>query len=190
VQAALALSAATFGFIRLLLARNVAVPGLVRSGLIVLEGMVVVGFLVQFALTYFALRLAYEMRWYIVTDRSLRIRSGVWSVEELTMTFANIQQITVKQGPLQGMLGIADVQVLSAGGSGGDGPGEKGSSGHAGHFRGVENADAIRDLILERLRRYKDSGLGDAGETQTTLAAAKEVLNETRLLHTAVTSPN
>src|SRR5712691_9767321 len=37
------------------------------------------------------LRLDYEKRWYVVTDRSLRIREGVVSVREMTVTFANIQ---------------------------------------------------------------------------------------------------
>jgi uncharacterized membrane protein YdbT with pleckstrin-like domain len=145
-------------------------------------------FLAQLAFTFLALRLGYEMRWYIVTDRSLRIRSGVWSVEELTMTFANIQQITVEQGPLQRVLGIANVQVSSAGGGGGKKPGEKKKDGHAGYFEGVEDAESIRDLVLERLRRYRDSGLGDPDDVPTALAAAKQVLEETRLLRTVVTS--
>lgn len=174
--------------ISLMLSKNAAVPGWVRFGLVTLEAIAAVVFLAQFALTYFALRLGFEMRWYIVTDRSLRIRSGVWSMEELTMTFANIQQITVKRGPLQGLLGIADVQVLSAGGGGCGKPGEKDSDGHAGRFQGVDNADSIRDLILERLRQYKDAGLGDTGDTPPVLTAAKEVLNETRRLRIAMTS--
>jgi len=189
VQAALLLGLiASDFFFSLTLTRNSRIPMLIRAGLVTWEVFGVVAYLVQFSLTFFALRLGYEMRWYIVTDRSLRIRSGVWGVEELTMTFANIQQITVMQGPLQGVLGIADVQVLSAGGSGGGGAGQKESSGHAGHFRGVENADAIRDLILERLRRYKDAGLGDADEAPTAQAAAQNVLQEARLLHAAINS--
>jgi membrane protein YdbS with pleckstrin-like domain len=36
-------------------------------------------FVASIPITYFLQRLNYEMRWYIVTDRSLRIRSGpVW----------------------------------------------------------------------------------------------------------------
>ena len=52
-------------------------------------------------LTFALVRLDYELRWYIVTDRSLRIREGVTSLRESTMTFANIQHIAVRQGPLQ-----------------------------------------------------------------------------------------
>ena len=64
------------------------------------------------------MRLDYEQRWYVVTDRSLRLRTGVWSVREMTMSFANLQQITVTQGPLQRLLGLADVRFQSAGGGG------------------------------------------------------------------------
>ncbi|MEO8096426.1 MAG: PH domain-containing protein [Acidobacteriota bacterium] len=174
------------------LSRNTRMPDLARFA-IMAAGIVIVSiYLLQLLVTFFALRLGYEMRWYIVTDRSLRIRAGVWSVEELTMTFANIQQITVKQGPLQRVLGIADVKVVSAGGAGGGGghgkhgPGH--NDGHAGNFEGVDNANIIRDLILDRLRRYKDSGLGDPDhhdDTPPSLSAAQEVLQETRLLRAA-----
>ena len=74
------------------------------------------------------------------------------------MTYGNIQEIRVTAGPLQHLLGLADVEVQAAGGGG-----EKHDrKGHVGHFEGVSNAAAIRDLIVERLRHYRDSGLGDA----------------------------
>ena len=157
-------------------------------------------YLGQAAVTYAILRLDYEQRWYIVTDRSLRIRSGLWSVQEMTMSFANLQQVALSQGPLQRLLGIADVRVQSAGG-GGVSPGHKGQdlSLHTGVFHGVDNAQEIRDLILERLRRFRETGLGDPDEAKrasieppllpahaptdpSALAAAKEVLAEARAL--------
>src|SRR5207249_3022813 len=64
------------------------------------------------------LRLDYEKRWYVVTDRSLRIREGVVKVREMTVNFANIQNISISQGPLQRILGIADLRVDTAGGGG------------------------------------------------------------------------
>jgi hypothetical protein len=120
----------------------------------------------QLLFTYATVRLDYEMRWYIVTDRSLRIRSGIWAVQEMTMSFANLQQVMLSQGPLQRLLGIADVQVQSAGGGGGaeQGHGPKDSM-HTGVFHGVENASEVRDLILNRLRQFRETGLGDPDET-------------------------
>ena len=121
-------------------------------------GLVLVAVALPF--TFLALKLNYELRWYIVTDRSLRIRRGVWNVEELTMTFANIQEIRVTSGPMQNWLGLADVEVHAAGGVTVGRHGE--TKGHLATFEGVDNANEIRDLMVERLRQYRDPGLNDA----------------------------
>jgi len=142
--------------------------------------------------TYYLQRLDYRFRWYMVTDRSLRIRSGIWSVEELTMTFANIQDIAVSAGPLQGFLGLADIEVRSAGG-GTPGPNGTTLGKHSARFEGVDNAEALRDLIMERLRHYRDAGLGDgdhqAPVVHEPLHAAHRVLAEARALRSAIESP-
>lgn len=121
-------------------------------------------FVIQAVISYFTLRLHYEMRWYKVTDRSLRIRSGVWSVHEMTMTFANVQNITVTQGPLERLFGISDVRVQSAGGgsksSHGEGEG-MGKDLHVAVFRGVDNPEEIRTMMLQRLQKLRGTGLGD-----------------------------
>ncbi len=143
-------------------------------------------FVASIPITYFLQRLNYQMRWYIVTDRSLRIRRGVVWLQEMTMTFANIQEIRVTANPIERLLGLANVEVRSAGG-GMDAHGI-GSSGHMGKFQGVDNAAAIRDLIVERLRVYRDSGLGEKtveAWAPPALAAAGEVLRETRALRDA-----
>lgn len=120
-------------------------------------------YLVQIPFTFAVRRLDYEMRWYVVTDRSLRIRTGIWRVQELTMSFANLQKVEVTRGPIQSLLGLGDVHVQSAGGGGGGAGAQKGQhdSLHTAVFHGVENATEIRDLILERLRRFRATGLGD-----------------------------
>ncbi len=160
-------------------------------------------YLVQIPITYAVARLDFEQRWYIVTDRSLRIRSGLWHVQELTMSFANLQQVSVTQGPVQRLLGLADVQVRSAGG--GSGGSDEHShrqrdSMHVGIFHGVENAAAIRDLILERLRLFRAAGLGDPDDHHDSLmpaqpvpvkagdalVAAQELLSEARILRSAL----
>ncbi len=111
-------------------------------------------------------RLDFEKRWYLVTDRSLRLREGIVHVREMTITFANIQNISISQGPLQRLLGIADQLVDTAGGSTSKHSEGKGKpqSLHTAFFRGVDNANAIRELIQTRLRELKDSGLGDHEE--------------------------
>ena len=155
-------------------------------------------YLIQLPITYAIRRLDYEQRWYVVTDRSLRLRTGIWRVREMTMSFANLQQVVVTQGPLQRLLHLADVQVQSAGGGGGSAhPGHGGATAslHTGHFHAVDNAEEVRDLIIERLRRFRETGLGDPDENRKgvsavaqapreslTLSAAKELLAEARAL--------
>ena len=171
-----------------------------------LEAIALVSFLVQLPFTFLFVRFDYELRWYIVTDRSLRIRYGLLSVREMTMAFANIQQITIRQGPLQRLLGIADLEVRTAGGGDSQAAdfhgGRKGvgHSGHLGFFRGVENSAEIRDLILARLRQWRDTGLGDPDEAHApevagpeasfsggdALAVAKLVLSEAKALRAAI----
>ena len=108
-------------------------------------------------------RLNYEKRWYIVTDRSLRVREGVIGVREMTVTFANIQNISISQGPIQRLLSIADLRVDTAGGAGatGDSHYAAAQQAHVAWFRGVDNAPQVRELIQSRLRQWKDAGLGD-----------------------------
>jgi membrane protein YdbS with pleckstrin-like domain len=125
-------------------------------------------YVIQVPFTFLMVRLDYELRWYIVTDRSLRIRSGLFHVREMTMTFANIQHLAVHQGPLQRLLGLYDLKVRTAGGGGAEpDPHQQGSNSsatHIGHFHGVDNAPVIRDLILERMKRAHDAGLGDTDD--------------------------
>jgi Bacterial PH domain len=180
----------------------VRVPQFVFVLLWIAKGLGVVIYLGQLAVTYAAVRLDYEMRWYLVTDRSLRIRSGLWKVREMTMSFANLQQVMVSQGPLQRLLGIADVRVQSAGGGGGSsaahhGQHSQGDNMHTGVFHGVENAFEVRDLILDRLRHFRETGLGDPDEVghrpaadsgPETVAAARELLAETRQLRCVIES--
>jgi membrane protein YdbS with pleckstrin-like domain len=140
------------------------------------------------AITLLSRRLNYGLRWYIVTDRSLRIRTGIFRMNELTMTYSNVQEIRVASGPLQLLLGIADVEVQAAGGAGDS---EHHGGGHVGRFSGVAHAPEIRDLILDRLRHYRDSGLGETTHVATpepasALAAAKTVFDEARALRIAL----
>ena len=147
-------------FIALAVAAATGLAAIPVTALGVLAALV---FLAQAGISFFSLRLNYEMRWYKVTDRSLRIRAGVWNVHEMTMTFANVQNITISQGPLERLFGISDVKVDTAGGGGSSGSHERSErlNLHVATFRGVDNPEEIRDLMLQRLRRLRDAGLGD-----------------------------
>ena len=115
---------------------------------------------------YVAVHLGYDTAWYVMTDRSIRIRRGVWILHETTITFENVQNVSVKQGPLQRHFGIADVTIETAG-AGSAQAGKHGSTtiGNQGRIEGIDNAEEIRDLILQRLRASKSAGLGDEAAT-------------------------
>ena len=103
------------------------------------------------------------------------------------MTFSNIQEIRVTAGPLQKLLKLADVEVQSAGG------GSRRGEGHIGSFKGLSNANDIRDLMVERLRQYRDSGLGESAipegsELDHSMEAARAVLAEARALREHLTA--
>lgn len=186
----------------------------VGTWILVAEIVGLVFALLQIPFTYAMVRMEYEYRWYLVTDRSLRIRSGLTNVRETTFSFANIQQIVVNQGPFQRFLGLADVVVTTAGGGGGhtsaqNQPGQHVEPLHQGVFHAVDNAEEIRDLITARLRLHRSAGLGDHEDTDDTLPtpgtvvsptenttsvgstlaldAAQELLNEARALRQALT---
>jgi hypothetical protein len=83
------------------------------------------------------------------------------------MTVANIQNLSIRRGPLQKLLGIADLEVHTAGGgksASSHEPGKASTNLHVGRFRGIENAPALRDRIEASLRRHRDGGLGDPDE--------------------------
>ena len=171
-----------------------------------LEVLGVALFLAQLPFTFLLIGLDYRYRWYMITDTSLRIREGLLTVREQTMTFANIQNLSLRQGPLQRLFGIADLRVRTAGGGGGEGGGgselEKSSSAnmHLAYFRGVDNAGEIRDAIMDEMRGLRDTGLGNPDEqivasrsvrrstdpSDALRSAARELLAETRLLRSAL----
>lgn len=113
---------------------------------------------------YVAIHLKYDTTWYILSDRAMRIRTGVWHTTETTITYENVQNVEVRQGPVQRHFGIADLVVTTAGG-GGSVAGAKGAgaSSHLGVIFGLEDAARVRDLILARAKGSRHAGLGDDG---------------------------
>jgi membrane protein YdbS with pleckstrin-like domain len=157
---------------------------------------------VQLPITFAVLRLDYELRWYIVTDRAARLREGIVTLKEMTLTLANVQDIRLQQGPLQRLLGLADVELRTAGGS----EGAAGPQGRGGHmvenlhlarFRGVSNAEEIRDLVIDRMKKARGAGLGDPDDVPAAEggpvadgleAAARALAAESARLRAALTA--
>lgn len=108
---------------------------------------------------FVALHLRYDTTWYVFSPRSVRIRRGIWLIHETTITYENIQDVTVRQGPIQRHFGFANLLIQTAGGGGGaQGPS---MGAHVGLIEGVHDAAALRDQIMSRVRASKSAGLGD-----------------------------
>jgi membrane protein YdbS with pleckstrin-like domain len=166
---------------------------------LLIEAMAWAVFLVACAGTFLLLLWNYQCRFYILTDRCLRIQEGLWTFREQTFSLTNIQDLDVRRGPLQRFLGIGDLVVRTAGGGGNEEPGIHGSSSdarnlHEGRLRGVADPERLRDRLLERMRARSGgarsaSGLGESGDLPADgdlAAAAREALAEARALRIAL----
>lgn len=107
---------------------------------------------------YIAIHLNYDTTWYVLSDRSMRLRRGVWNLHETTITFENIQNINIQQGPLQRFFGFSNLVVQTAGGGGAP---QGASTMHMGLLVGLSNAQEVRERILARCGKQAGSGLGE-----------------------------
>ena len=121
---------------------------------------------------YVALHLRYDTTWYVMSGRSLRIRRGIWLIRETTITFENVQNVELKQGPLQRHFGFSNLIVQTAGGGGAPAqPGHAQTNPHEGLIEGLADATRVRDLIMSRVRRSRRAGLGDEHPDERPAAA-------------------
>ena len=118
---------------------------------------------------YVAIHLRYDTMWYVMGERSLRCRRGIWVILEHTITFENVQNVHVRRGPVQYSFGISTIVIETAGAAEGEGNNEF-AVGNKAIMEGIDNPKEIRELILERVRRSKSAGLGD--EPPAPVAAA------------------
>ena len=134
-------------------------------------------FAIIVALKYVSVRIDYDMRYYVVTDRSIRIREGAFIIREKTLTHANVQNLNVVQGPLMRLFGIKSLAVDTAGGGASAANGGQTRNQHRFELAGIENATEVRDLVLSYLRkRGADSGLGDLDDARRANAMGAEAL--------------
>jgi membrane protein YdbS with pleckstrin-like domain len=139
-------------------------------------------------IAYVGIHLRYDTTWYVITDRSLRIRRGITTIHETTISFENVQNVEVHQGPLQRYFGIADVIVQTAGGGVvSHGKGQTSSLGaHMGILQGLDDAQEVRNQILASVERTRSAGLGDDRPHPVAAAAAPAATFGLSATHLAV----
>ncbi|XXF76031.1 PH domain-containing protein [Myxococcaceae bacterium GXIMD 01537] len=139
-------------------------------GLLVLGGV---------GLQLVVVRVDWELRDYLIGDRSLRLREGAFVQREVTLSYANVQNVEVTQGPLERLFGFKTLRVSTAGGRA-PAPGKagQGTVGHDARLVGLENAEEVRELVLQALRAYRGAGLGDPDDARAPTRSA--LLSEVR----------
>lgn len=111
---------------------------------------------------YISIHLKYDTTWYVMSDRSLRIRRGVATITEMTITFENVQNVKVEQGPVERHFGIGRVVVETAGVAATAGPkGHPSSGANQAVLIGVADLEGMKARVLQHVRRSRSSGLGD-----------------------------
>lgn len=143
-----------------LLIAGLAAGGRTAVSLLVTGLFILAVSLAMLGVTLVALRLDWELRDYLIGSRSLRLREGAFVQRELTLSYANVQNVEVTQGPIERLFGFKSLVVSTAGGRRAR-PGERGAPTHEARLVGLEDAEAVRDLILGALRQHRDAGLGD-----------------------------
>jgi membrane protein YdbS with pleckstrin-like domain len=109
---------------------------------------------------YVAIHLKFDTTWYVLSNRSMRIRRGIWIIHETTITFENIQNVQLTQGPIERYFGFANLVVETAGG-GASAEGEAHGQAHQGIMVGLADASEVRDRIMAKVRQFQSAGLGD-----------------------------
>jgi uncharacterized membrane protein YdbT with pleckstrin-like domain len=97
----------------------------------------------------------------------------------VTLSYANVQNIEVTQGPLERFFGFKSLIISTAGAD--TTPGAENS--HLVTMVGLEQADEVRALILGMLKQQRDTGLGDATHPPTPMGSTLSLarLNEIKV---------
>ena len=100
---------------------------------------------------------------YRISDKYIRIQSGVFTKSKTTIPFSRIQNINLAQGVFDRMFGLHTVKIETAGKSAGQQQG--GPIRPEGYIPGVKDPRKIVEIIDQLVHKYTqtktDSGIGD-----------------------------
>lgn len=121
------------------------IPGPLQSPVKIL---LIGGYIVQLAFSFVATFLSAKSQAYLLSDRSLRIRRGLWIYKEITLSLKNIQQVKISQNILERLWGIGTVEVRTAGGGAVSTKDEKNNDkSHTGELVGMLDPFDMRELV-------------------------------------------
>lgn len=109
-------------------------------------------------IAYVAIHLRYDTIWYGLSDRGLYIRRGIVVISEHAITLDNIQNISLRRGPLEQLLGLSTVVVETAATSGQH---EGTATSSQSVMVGLGDAKTVQEVLTQRIRTNRGVGLGD-----------------------------
>jgi membrane protein YdbS with pleckstrin-like domain len=118
-------------------------------------------------------KVTFLMLEYRFDELGLHIRRGSAIVREITLSYRNIQNVSIQRGPIDLLLGLSKVVVDTAGG-GGAVAGAQGAGAamaaiaHRGLMEGIDRfmAEDIRADLIERMKQFQGAGLGEFSESR------------------------
>ncbi|MCB1094097.1 MAG: PH domain-containing protein [Verrucomicrobiae bacterium] len=111
----------------------------------------------------------------VLTDRAVKLKSGVWNKIEKTIPLDKVTDLGLAQGPIMRALGIERVTVETAGSS---------SPGALASVIGINNGRAFRDAVLQQkellstTQHQRDTGVTTvvpAGQNEEQLQLLREI---------------
>lgn len=151
--------------------------------------LTIAAFVVQLPLSFFILWAERRTTWYVISDQGVQLRYGLWTMNETSLRFTNIQHVMLKQGLLQRVLGLADVVLNTAGGRPKEDDEDDEERKRQGELKDLEYAQA--QTLLSEIRNQLPVASSEAARlipppaplvTNTSLAAAQQLLAEARTL--------
>ncbi len=112
-------------------------------------------------IAYIAIHLRFDTIWYAISDRGLYVRRGIWIITEHTITLENIQNVSVRRGPIEQLFGISTVVIETAGSSASGEEEGVFAVGNQTIMVGLDNAAEISEMLLKHVRQSASAGLGD-----------------------------
>jgi len=114
-------------------------------------------FIISVVVAYIIARLTYHFYRYELTEDGYRAERGIIWKKYITIPYSRIQNVDIYRGILDRLLGLSDLQIHTAG------YGAAGASrlGSEGRLPGLsrEDAEALRDELISRVRQSKNQGL-------------------------------
>lgn len=98
-------------------------------------------------IVYLVLKRYYARLEIVLTRRDLKVRRGIWNVEEKSIPLEKITDLALYQGPIMRLFDIKGMRVETAGQS---------SQGALVSIVGIDQVDDFRDAVLDQRDRISD----------------------------------